>query len=69
MGKENTMGNKPECKLSGENGNVFKIVGAVSRTLKRAGQPEQASEFTSKAFKAGSYDEVLRLAMSYVDVS
>ena len=30
---------------------------------------DKAKEFTDKAFNAGSYDEVLRLAMTYCDVS
>ena len=59
---------KPICRLVGEDGNVFNIIGRVSRSLKMAGQVDQAKEFTSKAFSAGSYDEVLRLAMEYVEV-
>ena len=34
----------------------------------QAGQAERASEFVQKAFRAGSYDEVLRLCMEYVEV-
>lgn len=59
---------KPKCVLVGEDGNVFNIIGKVSKILKRKGQPEQAKEFTDKAFEAQSYDEVLRLASDYVDV-
>lgn len=60
---------KPECQLTGENGNVFSIIGRVSKALNRAGQPEKAKEFTEKAFKSGSYDEVLRLCSDYVEVA
>ena len=59
---------KPTCQLTNSDGNVFAIIGAVSRTLKRAGQADKAKEFTEKAFKSGSYDEVLRLCMDYVEV-
>lgn len=59
---------KPTCKLIGQDGNVFGIIGNVSRTLKRAGQADKAKEFTEKAFKAGSYDEVLAMLQDYVDV-
>jgi hypothetical protein len=59
---------KPTCKLEGEDGNVFAIIGKVSSTLKKAGQKEQAEEFKNKAFNAGSYDEVLQLAMEYTEV-
>lgn len=60
--------NKPTCELIGQDGNVFAIIGAVSKTLKRAGLKEQASEFTKRAFSSSSYDEVLRLVMEYVEV-
>jgi hypothetical protein len=59
---------KPKCKLVGEDGNVFNIIGLVARALKKEGLKEQAEEFTSKAFQSGSYDEVLVLAMEYVEV-
>lgn len=59
---------KPECKLVGEDGNVFNIIGRVSKSLKRAGLHEEAKTFTNKAFNAGSYDEVLRMAMEVVEV-
>ena len=59
---------KPRCKLSGEDGNVFAIIANVSRTLKRAGLRDKAEEFKAKAPKAGSYDNVLQLCMEYVEV-
>jgi hypothetical protein len=59
---------KPECKLVGTDGNVFAIIGKVSRTLKETGLKEQAKEFTEKAFASHSYDEVLCLCMEYVEV-
>ena len=60
---------KPQCKLTGEDGNVFSIIGRVRNALKKAGQRDKAIEFQTKAFNAGSYDEVLQLAMKYVEVS
>ena len=60
--------NKPVCKLVGTDGNAFSIIGKVSQTLKKSGLREQATEFTKKAFGAGSYNEVLQLCMEYVDV-
>lgn len=68
MGENTTCKVKPPCKLIGEDGNVFNIIGKVTRTLKSAGQRESANEFTKKAFECGSYDEVLRLVMDYVEV-
>lgn len=60
---------KPECKLTGTDGNVFAIMGKVSKTLKQAGMEDEANEFSSKAMNCVSYDKVLQLAMNYVDVS
>lgn len=59
---------KPKCKLLGEDGNVFNIIGIVNRTLKKAGQLEKAKEFTEKAFQCHSYSEVLSLLTDYVEV-
>ena len=59
---------KPVCKLTGVDGNVFVIIGKVSGTLRRAGLPDQAKEFAEKAMGSGSYDEVLRLCFEYVEV-
>ena len=59
---------KPACKLVGTDGNVFAIIGRVKQTLKLAGQEDLAGEFLQKAFRAGSYDEVLALCFDYVDV-
>ena len=61
--------NRPECELIGQNGNVFYIIGAVTKALKRAGQADKAKEFQEKAFKAGSYDEVLAMLTDYVRVT
>ena len=60
---------KPFVQLTGEDGNVFSIIGRVSGALRKAKLPDKAKEFTDKAFGAGSYNEVLRLAMTYCDVS
>lgn len=60
---------KPVCKLIGEDSNVFSIIGLVQKALKKAGQSDKAKEFGEKAFNSGSYDEVLRLSMEYVEVT
>ena len=62
------MDTKLKVKLSGENGNVFNIIGICSKVLKRNGQREVATEFTEKCFNASSYDEVLMLCHEYFDV-
>ena len=61
--------NKPFCQLTGEDGNVFAVIGRVSKALKGDGQPDRAKEFGEKAMSCGSYDEVLNLCWDYVDVN
>ena len=60
---------KPRCRLIGENGNIFNLMGIVSRTLKEAGEPEKAEEMIRRITSdAKSYDEALAILMEYVDV-
>ena len=59
---------KPTVKLIGTNGNVFSIIGLTAKALKKANLPDQAKEFTEKAFASKSYDAVLCLAMEYCQV-
>jgi hypothetical protein len=59
---------KVKVKLIGEDGNVFNIIGKVSKALKRNGESDKSAEYTSKAFSCETYDEVLALTMEYVDV-
>lgn len=56
-------------QLTGQDGNVFSIIGETSRALKRAGYRDEAAQFTSEAFDSGSYEEVLALVTAWVDVS
>ena len=55
-------------RLVGEDGNVFSVIGRVARGLRRGGHADAAVEFEELAFNADSYDAVLRLAISYVEV-
>lgn len=59
---------KPTVQLLGQDGNVFNLIGLVSQALRRASLPEKAKEFSERAFRAGSYDEVLVLIQEYVEV-
>lgn len=58
-----------EVQLTGENGNAFAIIGAVSRGLKRAGYREDAARWVTEAMDSESYDALLALAMRTVVVS
>jgi hypothetical protein len=57
-----------EVELIGTDGNVFSVIGKVTKALKRAGKPEAAAEFSAKVKECHSYDEVLALAMDAVEV-
>ena len=58
---------KPTVQLSGEDGNIFSIVGRCRRALKRAKQSDLADEMSQRVRAAGSYDEALQVVMEYVD--
>lgn len=62
------MENKPCCKLVGIDGNVFAIIGNVSKCLRRAGLQSEAAEFFRRAMQQESYDNILQLCHEYVDV-
>lgn len=55
--------------LTGVDGNVFAIIGEVSRALKKAGHVDAAKEFSAAAMSCSSYDEVLVLCIETVEVS
>ena len=63
---------KPECKLIGENGNVFNLIAIVRRTLREYDLDQELEAFDRALKKiqetGGSYDDVLVLFMEYVDV-
>ena len=60
---------KLKCRLIGEDGNIFNLMGIVSRTLKEAREPEKAEEMIRRITSdAKSYDEALAMLMEYVDV-
>jgi hypothetical protein len=60
---------RPPCKLTGTDGNAFAIIGRVRAALRGAGQNARARELVERAFRAGSYNEVLQLCFEYVEVS
>lgn len=60
---------KPKCKLIGEDGNVFNVVGLARQALRDAGAPpELIKEMTNRTLHAHSFDDVLLILMQYVDV-
>lgn len=59
---------KPKCKLVGEDGNIFNLIGIASRTLQRVGLREQAAEMRKRVTSSGSYSEALSIIADYVEV-
>jgi hypothetical protein len=66
--KKKTDGLKPKCKLIGEDGNIFFVLGRVRQALKASGKNDQVQEVSERVMASGSYDEALRIIMEYVDV-
>ncbi len=60
---------RPNCKLIGEDGNIFNLMGIATRTLRRNGMPEQVKEMTDKIYASGSYDEALGIIGEYVNIT
>ena len=48
-------------------GNIFVVMGAVSRALKDAGQRNKVSEMQNRVMSSSSYDEALCICMEYAD--
>jgi hypothetical protein len=60
--------NKPVCKLIGEDGNVFNLIGRTKRTLKQAKMLDSANQMTKRCFEAKDYNEVLMIISEYVEI-
>ena len=60
---------KPFCRLTGTDGNVFSIISTVRRALCDAGQRERGDEWVKAAMDCDAYYKVIALASDYVRVS
>ena len=60
---------KPDCTLIGEDGNIFRIMGIASETLRENGMQEQAEEMRSRIFQCQSYDSALSIIGDYVNIT
>jgi len=58
---------KPIVQATGEDGNVFSIMGRCSKALKVAGKPEAAKELSERVFACSSYDDALAVMSDYVE--
>ena len=60
---------KPDCKLIGEDGNIYNLMWLAARTLRKNGLTEQATEMTERITACGSYDEALGIIGEYVNIT
>lgn len=58
-----------EVDLTGGSGNAGAIMGAVVKALRRAGVPAEEIDEYRRESMSGDYDNLLRTAMAWVDVS
>jgi hypothetical protein len=57
-----------KVQLSGNDGNAFSVMGAVKSALKKAGAgQEELDQYLSDSM-SGDYDNLLRVAMDWVEV-
>lgn len=59
---------KPKCKLIGEDGNIFNLMGIAAATLRKAGNAQEARELISRVTTCASYTEALSVIGEYVDI-
>jgi hypothetical protein len=56
--------------LTGEDGNIFSIMGRVTKAMRREGVEKKViNDFVEELGKSGSYDDALQTVMKWVDVS
>lgn len=60
--------NKPDCKLIGEDGNIFNLMARAARTLRENDLSEKAKEMRERITSSGSYDEALCIIGEYVNI-
>ncbi len=59
---------KPVCRLIGQDGNIFNLLGLAKRELNRANQRDRGNEMASKVYQAQSYSEALGIIGEYVEI-
>lgn len=59
---------KPECKLIGENGNIFNLLAITRRTLLINNMYNESIEVVRRVTSSKSYDEALRIIGEYVEI-
>ena len=58
---------KPRCKLVGEDGNIFNLLGIAARSLNHAGLRDKAKEMSERVMHSDSYSSALAIICEYVE--
>lgn len=69
LSEETAERKKPDCKLIGEDGNIFNLTGIASRTLRQNGIADEAVEMRDRICASGSYGEALCIIGDYVNIT
>ena len=59
---------KPECKLIGEDGNIFNLLAITRRTLLKNDMYSESIEVVRRVTSSKSYDEALRIIGEDVEI-
>ena len=57
-----------DVQLTGEDGNAFAIMGAVTKAIRKAGADKSEVDEYQKESMSGDYNNLLRTAMKWVNV-
>ena len=55
-------------QLTGQDGNVFNLMGVVIKALRNNGSEDEVDDFISEVTSSKSYHEALAVMMQWVDV-
>ena len=69
--QEQRGGEKPDCELIGQDGNIFNLMGIASRTLRQNGMEEQAQEMRERIMGGDcpDYSTALGIIGEYVNIT
>lgn len=59
---------KPDCKLIGEDGNIFHLIAITTQTFRKNGMAEEAVEMRDRVCASGSYSEALAIIGEYANI-
>lgn len=69
LSEETAEKKNPDCKLIGEDGNIFNLMGIASKTLRQNGMADEAVEMRDRIRESDSYDKALCIIGEYVNIT